>query len=490
MINLLILPIIIPLVTAIVLIFFAKNISAQKAISVFGALGMIFTSIMLVRRVHTEGIQTLDIGNWPAPFGITLVSDMLSAMLVLTTSIIAFACLLYSFATIGRSRESFYYYSFFYFLLVGINGAFTTGDIFNLFVFYEVMLISSYVLLVLGGTKIQLRETIKYMLVNVFSSALFVIAVGYLYAVTGTLNMAHLSVRVAEVENQSILTVIAILFLIVFGLKGAIFPFYFWLPGSYSAPPSAVLALFGGLLTKVGVYSILRTFTLIFHHDVGYTHTILAWLSIGTIVVGVIGAIAYRDLRQIVIYNIIAAVGVMTFGISLMTNESLEGTVFYLLQDMVMKTTMFLIIGAIAYVTGTNQLNQFSGLMKTYPLLGWMVFLSALALAGIPPFSGFIGKMLIVRSSFADGQLLSALVILLSSLFVLYSIMKIFVYGCWGEQKGYEAKEIRTLYIPIAMLLGLTVLYGVGIEFVRPFVSQAISVLADPAIYIESVLKE
>jgi multicomponent Na+:H+ antiporter subunit D len=490
MINLLILPIVIPLVTAIVLIFFVKHLSAQKVISVLAALGMIISSAMLIRRVHTDGIQKLDIGSWPAPFGITLVSDMLSAMLVFTTSIIALACLLYSFSTIERSRASFYYYSFFYFLLVGINGAFTTGDIFNLFVFYEVMLMSSYVLLVLGGTKIQLQETIKYTLINVFSSALFVIAVGYLYAVTGTLNMAHLSVRVAEVENQAVLTVIAILFLIVFGLKGAIFPFYFWIPGSYSAPPSAVLALFGGLLTKVGIYSILRTFTLIFHHDVGYTHTILAWLSIATVVVGVIGAVAYRDLRQIVIYNIVAAVGVMTFGISLMTNEGFEGTVFYLLQDMVMKTTMFLIIGTIAYVTGTNKLNQFSGLMKTYPLLGWMVFLSALSLAGIPPFSGFIGKTLIVRSSFAEGQLLFALVILLSSLLVLYSIIKIFVHGCWGEQKGYETKEIRALYVPIGMLLGLAILYGIGIELVRPYVSQAISTLADPAIYIESVLKE
>lgn len=167
----------------------------------------------------------------------------------------------------------------------------------------------------------QLRETIKYTLVNVISSALFVVAVAYLYAVTGTLNMAHLAQRIHDLGPSPILTVIAVLFIVVFGLKGAIFPLYFWLPSAYYAPPTPVLALFGGLLTKVGVYAILRTFTLLFTHDVAYTHTLLAWLALGTIAIGVIGAVAYHDMRYIVIYNIIAAVGVMIFGISIMTQK-------------------------------------------------------------------------------------------------------------------------------------------------------------------------
>lgn len=226
--NLIILPILIPLITGVVLIFFAKNIIAQRWISAISGMITIVVSFMLANHVYVNGIQTMDLSNWEAPYGITLVSDMLSALLVLTTSIIAFGAVIYSFKSIGEARERFFYYPVVNFLIVGVNGAFTTGDIFNLFVFFEVMLMSSYVLLVLGGTKIQLRESIKYILVNVISSALFVIAVAYLYSVVGTLNMAHISVRLSEVGSAGIITVIAVLFLIVFGLKGAIFPLYFW----------------------------------------------------------------------------------------------------------------------------------------------------------------------------------------------------------------------------------------------------------------------
>jgi multicomponent Na+:H+ antiporter subunit D len=290
--------------------------------------------------VQADGIQTLNLGSWEAPFGITLVSDMLSSLLVLTTSVIAFACCLYSFRAIGEEREKFYYYPILQFLIVGINGAFTTGDIFNLFVFFEVMLMSSYVLLVLGGTKAQLRESVKYILVNIISSSLFVITVAYLYSVVGTLNMAHISSRIAEVGQPGILTVIAVLFLIVFGLKGAIFPLYFWLPGSYYAPPAPVLALFGALLTKVGVYSIMRTYTLFFPHDPGYTHELLGALAVITIIVGIIGALAYWDVKKIIIYNIIVAVGVILFGVSINTTESLAGAIFYLIHDMLIKAAL------------------------------------------------------------------------------------------------------------------------------------------------------
>ncbi|MEW8987748.1 MAG: proton-conducting transporter membrane subunit, partial [Bacillus sp. (in: firmicutes)] len=267
MINFLILPILVPILTGILLLFLPRHIYLQRWISAISTFGTVMVAASLVQKVYQDGIQTLDVSSWEAPFGITLVSDMLSATLVLTTSIIAFLCILYSCFSIGEARERFYYYPIVQFLVVGVNGAFTTGDIFNLFVFFEVMLMSSYVLLVHGGTKIQLRESIKYILVNVISSALFVITVAYLYSVVGSLNMAHISERISEVEQNGILTVIAILFLIVFGLKGAIFPLYFWLPGSYYAPPTPIMALFGALLTKVGVYSIMRTYSLFFYHD-------------------------------------------------------------------------------------------------------------------------------------------------------------------------------------------------------------------------------
>lgn len=491
--NFIILPILIPLLTAIVLIFFTKHIVIQRIISVASALLTILISLMLVNKVHSDGIQKLDVSNWEAPFGITLVSDMLSALLVLTTSIIALATIVYSFQSIGKDREKFYYYSVLQFLIVGVNGAFTTGDIFNLFVFFEVMLMSSYVLLVLGGTKIQLRESIKYILVNVISSALFVIAVAMLYSVVGTLNMAHISERISEAGQPGIITVIAVLFLIVFGLKGGIFPLYFWLPGSYYAPPAAVMAIFGALLTKVGVYSIMRTYTLFFYHDIGFTHHLLSVLAMLTIVVGIIGAIAYWDLKRIIIYNIIVAVGVIVFGVSVMTPDSLTGSVFYLIHDMIIKAALFFLIGIMIVITGTSNLRKISGLIKTHPGLGWSFFIAALALAGIPPLSGFVGKLLIVQGGFIAGHYWGTGLVLLSSLFVLFSVMKIFINGFWGSPRAYNNGDpipIKVLMIAPVMLVGISVLYGAASEFVFPYISQAAETLANPEIYIDAVLKE
>lgn len=493
MINFLILPILIPFLTGVLLIFVAKNVMLQRWISGISGIITIVISAMLVQKVRTDGIQTLDVSNWKAPFGITLVSDMLSALLVLTTSIILFTCVIFSFKSIGKEQEKYYFYAAMNFLAVGVIGAFTTGDIFNLFVFFEVLLMSSYVLLVHGGSKIQLRESLKYILVNVISSALFVITVAYLYSVVGTLNMAHISVRLSEIGQSGIITVIAVLFLIVFGLKGAIFPLFFWLPGSYQAPPAPIMTLFGALLTKVGVYSIMRTYTLFFLGDTGYTHQLLSVLAILTVIVGVIGAIAYWDIKNILIYNIIVAVGVILFGVSVMTPESLTGSVFYLIHDMIIKAALFLLIGIVIAITGTSNLRKISGLIKRFPGFGWTFFIAALALAGIPPLSGFIGKVLIVQGGFKGEHYWGAGIVLLSSLLVLFSIMKIFINGFWGMPQSYQGEEkvpVRTLLIAPVILVTLSVLYGAGSEFIYPYISQAAETLSNPSIYIDAVLKE
>ncbi|OCA88145.1 Na+/H+ antiporter subunit D [Bacillus sp. FJAT-27225] len=495
MTNLIVLPILIPLLTGAILIFFGKNKLVQRVLATLSALAGIIVSFIIVQKVRTDGVQSLNISSWDAPFGITLVSDMLSALLVFTTSIIAFACLLYSFKSIGENRENHYYYSVFNFLLVGVNGAFTTGDIFNMFVFFEVMLMSSYVLLVLGGTKIQLRETIKYLLVNIISSALFVISVAYLYSVVGTLNMAHISTRINEISINGmpgILTVIAVLFLIVFGLKGAIFPLYFWLPGSYYAPPAAVLALFGALLTKVGVYAITRTYTLFFYHD-GFVFQLLAILALLSVIVGVIGAIAYWDIKYIVIYNIIVAVGVILYGVSVMNPAGLTGSVYYLIHDMIIKAALFLIVGIVIAITGTSNLRKISGLITRYPGLGWTLFLAALSLAGIPPLSGFLGKLLIVQGGVEGESYIGAGLVLLSSLLVLFSVMKIFINGFWGKAQTYEGEEktpVKWLLISPAILVVLSAIYGIGSESFLPYINMAAETLMDPSTYIEAVLKE
>ncbi|WP_209122954.1 Na+/H+ antiporter subunit D [Alkalihalobacillus sp. BA299] len=489
--NLVVLPLLIPLITGIILILFNKNVTIQKWISGFSAVILVSVNFYLLNQVYHQGIQTLKLGGWQPPFGIILVADLLAILLVLTTSVVSIACLFFAFHSLDEDREKFYFYPFFQFLITGVSGAFLTGDIFNLFVFFEVMLISSYILIVLGGSKVQLRESVKYILVNIVSSVLFVTAVAYLYAVTGTLNMADLSVRIAEVDQGPLLTVIAIFFLIVFGLKGALFPLFFWLPGSYAAPPAVVSAIFGALLTKVGIYSVFRTFSTIFYHHPEVTHQLMVVLGAITMLLGVIGAVSHWDVKKIIVYNVITAVGFIIFGIGSLSTTSYAGAIYYLLHDMTIKAALFLLIGALIAVAGTSNLKQMSGVIKYHPVLGWMFFTAALALVGVPPLSGFIGKFLLIKGGIESGHYWVVAVMLITSLLVLYSIMKIFLHGFYGkiETPKLTRTPVGLLY-PCAFLLAISIGLGLGAEYVYPYVLEAAESLMDPAIYIDAVLKE
>ncbi|WP_341347698.1 Na+/H+ antiporter subunit D [Paenibacillus sp. FSL H3-0469] len=489
--NLLVLPILIPLCTAVILILFKEQIRLQRGISVVSGILTILSTALLVTRVHADGILTLQMGGWVPPYGIVFVGDMFALLMVMMASIVSFAILLYSFSSIGEQRERYYYYTFFHFLLVGVYGSFLTGDIFNLFVFFEVMLISSYALISLGGTKLQLRETAKYLLINIVSSTLFVAAVAYLYAAVGTLNMAHLSQRIAEAGQGGILNVIAVLFLIVFSLKAGLFLFY-WLPGSYGAPPSAIRALFGALLTKVGLYAIIRTFTLMFVNDTSLTHSLIAWMAAATMILGSIGAVAYKDITRILNYNVIISVGFVAFGLAAGTGDSLNGVIFYLLHDMLAKGLLFILGGLIISAAGTDRLSGMGGMIKKYPLLGWMFFILALALVGIPPLSGFAGKLLIIRGALDAGMLTLSLIGLGSSFMVLYSLIKMFRLAFWGNEPERElpAVNLKRASAVAAALLVLVIAMGIGADALYAYVAQAGEVLASPAEYIQAILKE
>ncbi|MFF5995895.1 Na+/H+ antiporter subunit D [Lysinibacillus sp. KU-BSD001] len=492
MINFLLIPIIIPFFMGMVLMFLQNNIRLQRILTLLTLFCASSISFLVMLKVKTDGIQSVTFGNWPVPFGITMVADGMSTLLVFTTFVLAFFIAWYSFETIGREREQFFYYPGLLFILTGVTGAFTTGDIFNLFVFFEVLLMSSYLLIVLGGEKRQLRESIKYILVNVISSALFVIAVAYLYSVVGTLSMADISVKIAEIGQPGIITTIAVLFLMVFGLKAAIFPLYFWLPSSYGAAPIPVLALFGALLTKVGVYAIMRTYTLFFVHDVAYTHELLLILAVLTIVAGCIGALATFNATQIIIYNIVIAVGVILFGVAQMNEIGLEGAMFYLVHDMIIKAVLFMLVGMIIYISGTANLRKMGGLMKTYPALGWFYLIAAFGLAGIPPLSGFVGKLLIVQGGFEAGNIWSSIFILASSLIVLLSVIRIFIYAFWGsdgERVTIEKHRYNRMFYPTAILVIISIAYGVGAEWVTPFMDNTAKILVDPTIYVDAVMK-
>ncbi|MEK3747173.1 Na+/H+ antiporter subunit D [Paenibacillus sp. FSL E2-8871] len=490
--NLLVLPLLIPAFTAVILIFLKERVDLQRIISAVSVFLNILVAGIIVYQVSTKGIQTLYMGGWLPPYGIVFVADMFAALLVLVGAIVGAACLFFSFASIGEERERFYYYPFFHFLLTGVFGSFLTGDLFNLFVCFEVLLVASYALIVLGGSKGQLRETLKYVLVNVISSSLFVATLAYLYAATGTLNMAHLSMRVAEAGQGGVMNVIAVLLLIVFSIKAGLLLF-FWLPDSYSAPPVAVRALFGALLTKVGLYAITRTFTLIFIQEPGLTHSLIAWMAGATMILGAIGALAYNDLGRIFNYNIIISVGFIAFGISVATQDSLNGVVFYLMHDMVAKALLFFLGGMIISASGTDRLKEMGGLIRRYPWTGWMFFVLTLALVGVPPLSGFAGKVMMVRSGFGQNHVALALIALASSFIVLYSLIKVFQQVFWGGEKREEQVKplhYKAMMAPAAVLFAIVILMGVGAETVNGYVSQAGAVLADPALYINAVMKE
>ncbi|NGZ77560.1 Na+/H+ antiporter subunit D [Saccharibacillus alkalitolerans] len=490
--NWVVAPMLIPLFTAVLLIFLNKRLRLQRWISLISVMLNAAAAVFLMIQVRTGGIQTLNMSGWAPPYGIVLVADMFAVLLVLAASIVSACCLLYSFRGIDEDREKHYFYPLVHFMLAGVNGSFLTGDLFNLFVCFELMLMSSYALIVLGGTKRQFRETLHYILINVLSSTLFVASVAYLYGATGTLNLAHLSLRIAESGQSGPITAVAALLLVVFSVKAGLFLF-FWLPGSYGAPPAAISALFGALLTKVGMYALIRVFTLVFYHETSVTHTLIGLMGIATIVLGGFGAVSQTNVNRILGYNVIASIGFISLALAVSNEDALKGAVFYLVHDMIVKALLFLLAGILVAETGTERINRMGGALIHSPLLGWMFLAASLAVVGVPPLSGFPGKLLILQGSLEEGRYVIAAAGVLLSLLLLYSLIKIFILGFWGEPRHpREAhwKQPRKLLLSSAPLMLLIVLLGLFAEPVMPYMQRAADILNEPSIYIQAVLKE
>ena len=488
--NLVLLPVLLPLVTGVLLLLWKENIKLQRTVSGAVSVASVALAFYITGFVNSQGIQIATLGNWQPPFGIVLVADLFSGIMLILSAIVGTACMFYSFHTIDEGRERHYYYPFFHLLMVGINGSFLTGDIFNLFVFFEIMLLSSYILIVLGGEKPQLRETVKYVLINMLSSTLFLVGVALLYSVTGTLNLADLAVKVPQIENQGMVTVIALVFMMVFGIKGALFPLYFWLPRSYFTPPSAISALFGGLLTKVGVYALIRVFTLVFIQDPGFTHQIIVYLAAGTMFFGVLGAISQMDFKSILSFHIISQVGYMVMGLGIYTTLSIAGAIFYIAHHIIVKSCLFLICGMTEKITGTTDLGKMGGLLKHYPMVGWLFFIAGISLAGVPPFSGFFSKFVIMQAGMLEAQYFVVVVSLIVGLLTLFSMMKIFMYTFWGEEKGIPAQRVPYIQMvpSILALVALSVFMGFNAEWVMGYSMIAAEQLMNPEIYINAVL--
>lgn len=489
--NLLVLPLIIPIITAVVLVFLKDHVVLQRIISFITMLFVTVLSFILLNIVQTEGILRLDFSGWLPPFGILFVADSFAMILVLTASVVTTICLLYAFSTIGNRHEKMFFYPFVLFLIAGVNGSFLTGDIFNLFVCFEVMLLASYVLIALGGEKRQLRESLKYVLINVVASWMFLVALAFLYGTVKTLNMAHIAVRVAEAGQDPLLTTVSILFLIVFSLKAGLLLF-FWLPGSYSVPPTVVQALFAALLTKVGIYALIRTFTLMFPLQQDVTHTIIGIMAGVTIIAGCMGALSGRDIYTIATYNVIIGVGFILIGLAVGTETAMTGVIYYLIHDMLAKALLFLLVGMMFYITGESVVKKMSGLIKNYPIFGWIFFIVMLALAGIPPLSGFVGKVLIGQGAIEAGSYILLALGFASSIIVLYSLLRIFLASFFGETtiSLEDSKPIpKGAYWSFILFTISIVFVGMGAESLAVYVKDAAETLMNPSIYIDAILK-
>ena len=498
---LLVLPILIPLFSAIASLIAWHWRVLQQCLAVGGTAALLASGLALLRMVWYDGIQAVQVGSWPAPFGISLVADLLSAMMVVLTGLIGLAVAVYSLLHVEAEREAYGYYALLHVLLMGVSGAFLTGDIFNLYVWFEVMLIASFVLLTLGGERHQLEGGIKYTTLNLLSSAIFLAAVGILYSVAGSLNMADLADVLRTSTRPGLVTTVAMLFLVAFGIKAAVFPLFFWLPASYHTPPVAVSAIFAGLLTKVGVYALIRVFTLLFVGNVSFTHTLLLLVAGLTMVTGVLGAAAQNDFRRILSFHIVSQIGYMILGLALFTPLALAGAVFYIAHHIIVKTNLFLVSGLIFHLRGSFQLQELGGVYRQYPLVAVLFAIPAFSLAGIPPLSGFWAKFILIKAGIETGQHAVVAVALAVGLLTLYSMTKIWAEVFWKEAgtlpdaahrltsaEATSWKQSWPLLLPIIFLAAITVGIGFLPHLLFELSHRAAEQLLDQSLYIEAVL--
>lgn len=496
---LLILPIITPMITAILTLLFRDSRNIQRALSLFGAWVLLGVSAWLIVDVRRNGIQAAQIGNWPAPYGITLVADLFGAIMVLLAGIIAVAVVAYSLVSMDAKREEFGYHSLLHFLLMGVCGSFLTGDLFNLYVWFEVMLMASFVLMALGGERGQMEGAIKYVTLNLLSSAMFLSALGLLYAMAGTLNMADLADKFSDLsasQPYGVVTTLSMLFMVAFGIKAAVFPLFFWLPASYHTPPAAVSALFAGLLTKVGVYALIRVFTLIFVQDAEFTHTLILIIAGLTMVSGVLGAVAQQEFRRVLSFHIVSQIGYMIMGLGLFTPLALAGSVFYIAHHIIVKTNLFLISGAVEKLGGTPELKKLGGLYQAQPMLAILFLVPAMSLAGLPPLSGFFAKLSLARAGLEAGQYVIVSVMLGVSLLTLFSMLKLWNEAFWkplsvsaaGTGEAASLGRLRGWLVSVAFLAAITVLIGFGADSFFGIALLAGEQLMNPQMYIQAVL--
>ncbi|MFP5377940.1 MAG: Na+/H+ antiporter subunit D [Acidimicrobiia bacterium] len=423
------LPILLPLLGAAVSLGAHRRTAVQRAVGLVVMAATVAASVVLLVRVAGDGAVAVHLGGWPAGVGITLVADLFAAVMLVVSASMVLAVLVYAIGS-PRTADAVFFHPLYLVLAAGVSASFLTGDLFNLFVAFEITLSASYVLITMGGRAEQVRSGMTYVVISLLASTLFVTAVGLVYAATGTVNLAELSQRVPELD-PGVRGALGLLLLVVFGVKAAIFPLFFWLPDSYPTAPTPITAIFAGLLTKVGVYAIVRTQTLLFPSD--GPSALLLWVAGATMLVGVLGAIAQDDVKRILSFHIVSQIGYMILGLALFTVAGLAAAIFYIVHHIVVKTTLFLVGGIVEQATGTAALRRLGGLVARTPVTAVLFLLPALSLAGLPPFSGFVAKLGLVEAGLAEHRHVVVGVSLLVSALTLFSMTKIWAGAFWGS---------------------------------------------------------
>ena len=488
-------PVVLPLVGAGLSVLVGRSRRAQRVIGVAVLSILVVVAAALVVVVDRDGTVVAEAGGWAAPMGIALVADRLSAVLVLVAEITLLAVLVYAIGEPRTERNHVGFQSAYLVLAAGVAASFLTGDLFNLFVAFEMMLTASYVLLTLGGRSEQVRSGMTYIVISLIASTLFVTVVALLYSATGTVNMAHLAERIAELPS-GVQSAFAVLLLVVFGIKAAIFPLFFWLPDSYPTAPSPITAIFAGLLTKVGVYAIIRT-QLVLFPDTVRPATLLLVTAALTMLVGVLGALAQDDIKRVLSFTIVSQIGYMVMGLGFFTIAGVAAVVFSLVHHIIVKTALFLVAGLIDHTSGSSRLSRLGDLIRRAPLLAALFLLAALSLAGIPPLSGFVSKFALVDAGVSAGQYAVVGISLVVSLLTLFSMIRIWSAVFWsraeqapdrgGVRGGPRRRGPLAMTVPTVALVVCSLAVAAAAGPIYAFSHRTADDLLDPASYIAAV---
>ena len=486
--NSLVLPIIIPLFTAAVLLLAPRQPKLQRWISFSGSLCMAAAALFVFFNVHHAGIVVLQVGGWAAPFGITLVADLLASMLLVATGIVGVAVTGSSFAGVDPLREASGYHGLLQVLLMGVSGAFLTGDLFNLYVWFEVMLVASFVLMAIHRTRAQIEGAFKYVTLNLIASSLFLTAIGLLYGGTGTLNMADLAGHFQQRQMGAFEFVLAMLLFTAFGVKAALFPLFFWLPASYHTPPAAIGAVFAGLLTKVGVYSLIRVFTLLFQNAPPVLYNLLLVQAGLTMIVGLVGALAQRDFRRVLSFNLVGHLGYTTVGLALMTQAAMAASIFYIFHHIFVITNLYLISGIFLRLRRTTDFGSLGSIFRDHPGVAAISMIPLFSLAGVPPLSGFVGKLALIRAGVHSGAWWTSGTILVVGVLTIISMSRLWDESFWKPASQPDKSSMSGLMlIPIAGLALITIALSIAAGPFFDLSLRASDQLLHPQIYMNAV---